>query len=71
MVSGHRYWQPRAVAAVVAVASAVVSSGAEVVFEDLSPVLEGVQLLQLFGNANGFDQLHLPALLRWLALQLN
>lgn len=53
-----------------AVAPVVVSSGAEVVFADLSRVLEGVQLL-LFEDASEFDQLHLPALVRWLELQLN
>lgn len=53
-----------------AVTLAVVSSGAEAVFADLSRVLEGVRLL-LFENASEFDQLHLPGLVRWLALQLN
>lgn len=52
-----------------AVAPVVVSSGAEVVFADLSRVLEGVQLL-LFEDAGEFDQFHLPALVRWLELQL-
>lgn len=52
-----------------AVAPVVVSSGAEVVFADLSRVLEGVQLL-LFEDAGEFDQLHLLALVRWLELQL-
>ena len=52
-----------------AVAPVVVSSGAEVVFADLSRVLEGVQLL-LFEDAGEFDHFHLPALVRWLELQL-